>query len=77
MNNVDWKNISATAYDWKTTLKPERPYIHDYTKTLTYKLYLASVNETLDGTDVITTFEKALEQIIAIDKMTEGMPKIV
>ena len=77
MNNVDWKNISGTAYDWKTTLKPERPYIHDYTKTLTYKLYLASVNETLDGTDVITTFEKALEQIIAIDKMTEGMPKIV
>ncbi len=77
MTNTDWKNISGEKYDWKQTLKPERPYIHDYTKALTYKLYLASVNETLDGTDVVMNFEQALEKIILIDKMTKGMPKIV
>ncbi len=77
MGKVDWKNISGENYEWKKTLEPERQYIHDYTKTLTYKLYLASVNETLDGTEVVMTFEGALDKIKAIDKMTKGIPKIV
>ncbi len=71
-----WKNISGEEYDWRKTLKPERPYIHDYTKTLVYKLYLANALETLDGSEVHMTLEEALEAIRSIDRMTSGMPKI-
>lgn len=72
----EWRNISGAEYDWKGTLEPERPYLHDYSKTLTYKLYLADPVPTLDASHVYMTFEEALETIRRIDWMTPGLPKI-
>lgn len=64
-------------YDWTKTLKPEQPYIHDYSKTLTYKLFLASPNETWSASNVRLTFEQALNVMKRIDALTPGVPKIV
>lgn len=74
---MDWKNISGEKYDWTKTRKPERPYIHDYTKTLVYKLFLAIPNEAHTESIVYETFESALEVIKKVDLMSLGMPKIV
>ncbi len=71
------KDISGKFYDWKITLKPEREYIHDYTKTFTYKLLLADRNRENNGSIVYHTFEETLKIIEEVDKMTFGMPKIV
>ena len=66
---------SGEYYDWTKTKKPERPYIHDYSQTLTVKLFLAA-KEPNDGCKVYLTFEKALEVIGKLDNITCGIPKI-
>ena len=76
MTGEAWREIPDTEYDWRKTLAPERPYIHDYSKTLTYKLYLADPVDTLDASHVYMTFEDALETIRVIDAMTKGLPKV-
>ncbi len=75
-NGEAWREIPDSEYDWRKTLAPERPYIHDYSKTLTYKLYLADPVETLDASHVYMTFEETLETIREIDAMTKGLPKV-
>ncbi len=55
------------------TIKPEsaRPYVRDYTETLTMKLFLGKTG-TID-----LNLEEALEAIKKMDNMTRGIPKIV
>ena len=69
--------LPSENYDWSKTLKPEQPYIHDYSKSFTYKLFLANPNESWDASVVRLTFEDALEVIKHIDRLTHGIPKIV
>ncbi len=59
MAKIDWTKISGETYDWTKTLKPEKPYIHDYTKTFVYKLFLAIPNEEHDKCIVYKNFEEA------------------
>jgi len=75
--NDNWKSISGEKYDWSKTLKPERPYIHDYTKALTMKLYLAEPTSEHNASNVKFTFAEAAEKIKEIDIMTPGLPKII
>jgi len=57
----------------KLTIKPEpaRPFLRDYTGTLTMKLYLG------DNGKIELTLDEALEAIKKLDYMTRGMPKII
>ena len=48
-------------------------YYHDYTRTLTYKIFLAR-KTTLDS---VVTFEQALEIIRQVHRLTGGIPQIV
>lgn len=71
-----WENISGDYYDWETTKKPERPYIHHYNKALTMKIMMAQ-QDGKGGSDVYCTFEQALEYIKKTDMVTRGIPKII
>lgn len=73
---MNWKQISAEDYDWTVTRKPERPYIHDYTRTMTMKMALAH-QAPGGGTIVNIDIEGALERIKAVDQITLGTHKIV
>ncbi|GAV14208.1 Ig-like domain-containing protein [Paenibacillus sp. NAIST15-1] len=57
----------------KLTIKPEpaRPFLRDYTGTLTMKLYLG------DNGKIELTLDEALEAIKKMDHMTRSMPKII
>jgi len=68
--------ISGDYYDYTKTMKPERPYIHEYDKTLTMKMYLAQPDGK-GGCHVFITFEQALQNIKKVDEITRGVPKIV
>ena len=72
----DWQSVPSDPYDWTKTGLPERPYIHDYSKTLSYKIYMAEPNAQDNESIVFINYEVALERIIAIDKITLGAPKI-
>ena len=67
---------SGEPYDWTRTKKPERPYIHQYHKTLVMKIFLASKLPNQEC-EVYLTFEQALEVIHRLDNITIGIPKIV
>jgi hypothetical protein len=69
--------INGKPYDWTITKKPERPYIHDYTKAFTTKLFLAHPNQDHTGTVVKLNFAQVLSVIQQIDAMTPGIPKII
>lgn len=58
---------------FKVTIKPEpaRPFLRDYTGTLTMKLYLG------DNGKIELTLDEALEAIKKMDHLTRGMPKII
>jgi len=73
---MEWKKISGKLYDWKLTGKPEQPYIHDYSHTLTMKLGL-SIPDRQGVSQVFCTFEQALDVIKTVDRITLGYPKIV
>lgn len=72
----DWKEIPGDFYNWKKTLKPERPYIHDYSKKLTYKIFMAKPTADFSASDVIINYEDAFRHIKEIDAITLGVPKI-
>ena len=55
----DWKEITAAPYDWSKTGLPERPYIHDYSRTLSYKIYMAEPNADRDRSIVFLNYEDA------------------
>ncbi len=69
------ERVSGEYYDYARTYAPERPYLHEYHKTLTMKMYMAS--QWGDGSYVLITFEQALEKIRQVDSITRGIPKIV
>ncbi len=69
------RNVSGDYYDYEKSYKPERPYLHEYHKTLTMKMYMAS--QWNEKSYVLLTFEQALEKIKQVDHMTRGIPKIV
>jgi len=72
----DWKEIAGDDYDWRVTAKPERPYIHDYTKTMTMKMFLAEPDGR-GGSRVFIDIDKAADIIRRVDRMTMGAPKIL
>lgn len=67
--------VSGTYYDYTRTYKPERPYLHEYHKTLTMKMYMASQWD--EKSYVLITFAQALDKIREVDNITRGIPKIV
>lgn len=69
------QNISGDYYDYTKTYAPERPYMISYDKTLTMKMFMASIDG--DGTKVFINYEEALEKIIQTDNITRGIPKII
>ena len=69
-------NISGEVYDYTVTMKPERPYMHDYDRTLMMKLFLARPDGQ-GGSKVGLTFADALDVIKGLDAITRGLPKIV
>jgi len=70
------KEPSGEPYDWTRTKQPERPYLHDYHKTLVMKIFLADKLPN-EGCKVYLTFEQALGVIRRLDNITLGIPKIV
>lgn len=69
------QEVSGEYYDWTVTMKPERPYVCDYNKTIVSKLFLCDAKE--NKPEVYQTFEQALETIKKYDAATVGIPKIV
>lgn len=69
--------VSGEKYDWTVTGQPERPYMHDYSKSMMMKLYVSDPNREELSTNVYMTYEQALDHIKAIDRISRGVPKIV
>ncbi len=74
--NLNPITLPDQSYDWTQTLQPEQPYLHNYARTFTYKIFLANPNETWDASVVHYTFAQALEVIRRMDALTPGLPKI-
>lgn len=72
----NWREISGAFYDGDETGKPERPYRHDYAKTLTMKMFL-SQPDGKGGSEVCLRFDEALDVIKEIDQITREIPKII
>lgn len=53
-----------------------RPFRYDYSKTIVHKMFLSEPDRK-GGSRVFITFEKALELIKIIDRITQGLPKII
>ncbi|GKX28810.1 hypothetical protein SH1V18_12900 [Vallitalea longa] len=75
-NNNGWRNISGDFYDWTITKEPEKPYIHDYSKTLCLKLF-CSIPDNKGNSIVACNFQQALDIIEKIDNLTREIDKIV
>jgi hypothetical protein len=71
------ENISGEYYSWQKTLKPERPWLHDYSQTLVMKMFLCSRDGKGNVDKVYLRFDEALEVIKKLDNLTLGIPKIV
>lgn len=68
-------SISGERYDWTVTGQPERPYMLDYHKSILMKMLMANY---VDGKfQVNINYKEALENVIAIDKLTRGVHKII
>lgn len=75
---VPGANISGEPYDWKATMKPERPYIHEYDKLMMIKISMAHPDKrAAGGTWVDATFDDALAHLRWVDKVTRGLKKIL
>ncbi len=72
----DSSHIRGEYYDWRKTQAPERPYIHEYHKTLTMKMGMA-IPDNHGGCKVFCTFAEALERIKRLDVITYEIPKII
>lgn len=68
---------SGEKYDWTVTHQPERPYMHDYSKTMLMKFYMSDPNREEQTTNILMNYEQALEVIKGIDHISRGIPKIV
>jgi hypothetical protein len=69
--------ISGAWYDWTKTLKPEKPWMHDYSQTVVMKLFLCARDSVGNVKHVYLDFAGALNEIKKIDRLTLGIPKIV
>src|ERR1700735_1140231 len=74
--NLRAADESGAYYDWTKTLKPERPYIHDYSQTLVLKMHLAD-KQPNEQSKVELTCDQAMEVIKKLDNITLQIPKIV
>lgn len=73
----DWEdNVSGEVYDYTVTMAPERPYMHEYHKTMMMKLFMARPDGA-GGSNVGLTFADALDIIKGLDNLSRGIPKIV
>lgn len=70
-------DISGAYYDWRKTMKPERPWLKDYSQTLVMKMFLCSRDSIGNVKQVYLRFDDALEEIKKLDRITLGIPKIV
>lgn len=70
------QDVSGNYYPWQQTLKPEKPWVHDYSQTLVMKVNLCSRDEN-GNVKVHLTFSDALEVIKKLDRLTLGVPKII
>lgn len=77
----DWTDISGEEYDAfmknPNEATPETPYTHDYSQTLTTKLFLAMPNRETGKSDISLLFDEALDILKKVDNVTVGIPKIV
>ena len=74
--NTDWQEITGDFYAWQERKVPERPYIHDYSRTLTMKLAL-SIPDNSGGSRIFCTFDQVAEILPRLDAVTRGIPKIL
>ena len=72
----DWQAICGDFYAWQESKLPERPYNHDYSRTLTLKLAL-SIPDNADGSRIFCTFDQVAEILSRLDASTRGIPKIL
>lgn len=75
-NARDPKTISGDEYGCTVARAPERPYAHDYARTMTMKMFLAEPDGR-GGSRVCTNVDQAAENIRRADAKTLGAPKIV
>lgn len=68
-------DVSGAYYDWTTTGKPERPYIHAYHRTVVFKVFLAR-KLAGGGSEVCLSFAEAREVLRRLDNITCGIPKV-
>jgi hypothetical protein len=85
MNNNTWESVNGTvtspaeepSHVWDGDKNgPERPYMHDYSQTLTMKLFMA-IPDGKGGSYVFINFDETLNLIKQIDFLTVGIPKII
>ncbi len=72
-----WDQISGAPYDGEQIGKPEREYIHDYTKTLLMKIFVSEPSATAGISNVSMNFEQILQLIKELDELTRQIPKIL
>jgi len=68
-------DVSGAYYDWTVTRQPERPWIHQYDRTLVYKITLA-MKQPGETSQIYLRCDQALDVIRRIDNATCGAPKI-
>lgn len=73
----DGQEVSGKYYNWQVTMKPEQPWLHDYSQTLVMKIHLCDRDSHGNVAKVYLTFSDALEVIRKLDNITLGIPKIV
>lgn len=72
-----WEEISGAPYDGEKTGKPERAYIHDYSKSLLMKIFVSEPSMSPGGSNVSMNFEQILQLIKEVDELTRQIPKIL
>jgi hypothetical protein len=77
INEQKATDVSGEYYDWTKTMQPEKPWVHDYNKTLVMKMFLCSRNAEGNVEKVNLKFADVLEVVRKIDNLTLGIPKIV
>lgn len=70
------QEVSGDYYDWRSSMRPEQPWRHDYSQTLVIKLYLCDRDAEGNVAKVFLTFADALDVIKRLDSITLGIPKI-
>ncbi|MHC1750236.1 MAG: endo-alpha-N-acetylgalactosaminidase family protein [Cellulosilyticaceae bacterium] len=73
----DWRSIQGHCYEGELFQKPERPYQHNYEKTLMMKVAVSEPSGEPNGTKIFLRFEEILDLIEKIDKITREIPKII